>query len=92
MGVTDTQRRMMRHMLGLPNRKNRSYRNRYFAPPGGPAALDLAELRKAGLAETQADGASIFACLTRAGAEAVLKKGETLCAEDFPPTVAEEVT
>lgn len=89
MGLTEQQRKMMRHMLGLPNARNVSYRNHYFAPPGGPASVDLSVLHKAGLADTEADGGSVFGWLTRKGAELVLERGERLCPEDFPPSATQ---
>jgi len=85
--MTHTQLKMARHMLGLPNKGRRSFRNRYFAPHGGPAATDLAALVKAGLACSSVEADYIRGWLTRAGAESVLEKGESLCGEDFPVVV-----
>lgn len=79
-------------MLGPPNPRKTSYRNRYFAPPGGSAHDDLKAMKKAGLADFEIEGRSddkpngrhVFGWLTRAGAEMALEHGEALCPEDFP--------
>ena len=81
------KRELARHALGLPNSTARSYRNRYLAAyvPGGPYDL-WDELVAAGLAEAgpfEKSGKSRWFSLTRAGAEAALDPGETLCPEDF---------
>jgi hypothetical protein len=34
--MTETQAKLARHALGLPNKKNTSYRNRFCTGPGSP--------------------------------------------------------
>lgn len=90
--LSKKQREMARHALGLPNQYRKSYRNRYFI--GGPCETFDAwtEMVSAGMAESvPVNGTQIgrtMFYLTRAGAEAVLKRGERLCPEDFPAEVA----
>lgn len=83
--MNPTHLKMARHMLGLPNRTKRSYRNRYFAPPGGSAHKDLQQMEAKGWVVTENEGGRhIFGRLTRVGAEMALERGEALCPEDFP--------
>lgn len=72
--------KMARHTLGLPNRNNKPYRNRYFAPANGEAHKDFIALTKQGLAGNDAIG---FCWMTHAGALLALERGEKLCEEDF---------
>lgn len=86
--LTDEQRALARHALGLPNRESVSYRNSFKA---GPRCVDHAPwvaMVKGGAAfirhgSQPTDGDDIF-CLTRRGAEAALEPGEMLDPEDFP--------
>lgn len=85
---TQAQTDLARHALGLPNRKRRSYRNRFVAGPGHSDYDDWQAMvergdarRRAGSALTGGD--ELF-WLTRQGAQAALKRGEKLCPEDFP--------
>lgn len=87
--LTPNQLRLARHALGLPNDRNRSYRNRYYVSPGGPAMRDFMAMQKGGLAVIESDGANAFCYLTRAGAEVALEPGESLCPEDFPPAATQ---
>ncbi len=91
-GLTDEQRNLARHALGLTSRP-KSYRNRYFCTPGGGAHAEWMQMVSAGLAGTDGpDGSEeglTFFWLTRRGAEAALMPGEKLCAEDFPPPLPE---
>lgn len=82
--LTPREREMARHALGLPNSRRRSYRNRYFAPPGGDSHVIWSALVARGLAEMSRKPRNDFFCLTRAGAEAALNPGEDLDEEDFP--------
>ncbi len=38
--MTETQAKLARHALGLPNKKNTSYRNRFYTGPGSPDYLE----------------------------------------------------
>lgn len=82
--MTDRQRQIARHMLGLGNAK-RSYRNRYVAGPGHHDYPTLFEMESAGMV-VRRDPLRVGDTwrLTRAAAESVLLPGEALDAEDFP--------
>lgn len=85
--MTQEQRDLARHALGLPNGKRRSHRNR-FATGEGPDNDAWRAMVDAGLAKMRAGvewmgGMDAF-WLTSAGANAALDPGETLCPEDFP--------
>lgn len=82
--LTPSERDLARHALGLPNSRRRSYRNRYFAPPGSESHVIWSALVARGLAEMSRRPRNDFFCLTRVGAEAALEPGETLDPEDFP--------
>lgn len=82
--LSPTERDRARHALGLPNSRRRSYRNRYFASPGGESHAIWSALVARGLADTSRAPRNDFFCLTRVGAEAALDDGETLDPEDFP--------
>lgn len=92
--ITRTERELMRHALGLPNRERRSYRNRFVIGPGSEDYAAWTRLVEVGAARREAGneitgGNDLFTFkLTRAGADAVLEHRESLCAEDFPPPVA----
>lgn len=86
------QYKMARHALGLPNKGRKSYRNRYTAGVLSRAFEAWGALVDAGLATAHPhdiDGEQrcglVTFCLTRAGAEAALERGERLDPEDFPP-------
>jgi hypothetical protein len=88
MTLNETQRRLARHALGLPNSRKRSYRNRYFTTQKGEAFnawLGMADRQLAGFQDA---GSQVFFWLTRVGAEAALERGESLDTEDFPPGAA----
>jgi len=85
--MTPTQRLLARHALGLPNRRKRSYRNRYVAAyiPGGEFD-QWSAMESAGWAERGAfrpDRTARF-WLTPEGARLALEPGESLDPEDFP--------
>jgi hypothetical protein len=82
--MSPEQRELARHALGLPNDRRRSYRNRYHAPPGSDSWHAWAKLCDAGWAVFERGNRNDFFSLTRSGAEAVLRPGETLDLEDFP--------
>lgn len=78
--MNSEQVRLARHALGLDGCRRRSYRNRYYISAGSVHGLWMAMVAQ-GYAETDGDR---FFCLTRKGAELVLRSGESLCPEDFP--------
>ncbi len=82
--MNETQLHLARHALGLPNARNRSYRNRYFTVQKDEAFNAWLGLFDRQLAGSQDAGERVFFWLTRRGAEAALKAGESLCPEDFP--------
>lgn len=78
---------LARHALGLEYGVKRSYRNRYYANPSD-AKVYAAWIGMVACGD--ADGVSVnqkhhmtHFWLTRKGAEKVLRKGESLDAEDF---------
>ena len=87
MTMTPEQRRLARHALGLPNRFNRSCRNRYFTAEVNP---DWQAMVSAGLAKVEPTSrpgwSTPSACfyLTFDGAVLALDPGEMLDLEDFP--------
>lgn len=90
--MTPEQRLLARHALGLPNDRNRSYRNRFFTAIYGDTRNRWVEMVEAGWAEVQPVGIvpderhRFLFSLTTAGALLALDAGESLCQEDFPPT------
>lgn len=83
--LTPAQRDLARHALGLDLRHSRSYRNRYVGEE--PAwremvAMGLARVREC--KNSELTGGMPFFWLTREGAEAAMKLGESLDPEDFP--------
>lgn len=78
--MNENQRRVARHMLGLPNRHRRSYRNSFVASEGHADYAVLDSMRMAGFVKQY--GTSVW-MLTGAGAVAALLPGERLCSEDF---------
>lgn len=88
--LTDEQRDLARHALGLSDGRRRklSYRNHFVTGEGStdhPAWLAMVDqghaTRRAGNPLTGSD--DLF-WLTRAGATLALNRGEKLCPEDFP--------
>lgn len=79
--LTDHERHMMRHALGLSTRKV-AYRNRYTA--GGADVAVWRALVARGLAHEHSDiGGDPLFCVRSAGVMAVLKDGERLDREDM---------
>ena len=86
--LSDQQRELARHALGLPNGKRTSYRNHFVTGEGSPdyepwivmCAADLATRRKG----SPLTGGDDLFCLTTAGAELALDVDEKLDPEDFP--------
>jgi hypothetical protein len=91
MNLTNAQKKLARHALGLPNDMRRSYRNRYRAAVDGPITGEWRKMVEAGLATCQPVKDSQlgdFFYLTPAGAQLALEAGEKLCPEDFPATTS----
>lgn len=89
--MTSEQIRLMRHALGFPNDRGRSYRNRYFTGGNGEALanwLALVNMGMAGEGECLERRRRLF-FVTMAGAKEVLRPGEALDMEDFPVERAE---
>ncbi len=87
--LSDRELYLARSALGLQFRDvKRSYRNRYFIFDGSDDFDVWRGMVDRGLAEgdIQTHPKLSEFWLTRAGAEAALEKGESLCREDFPPT------
>lgn len=83
--MNETQRRLARHALGLPNDRKQSYRNRYSASPIGEAHNAWLGLQQRGLADSMPGKSSlVHFYLTHDGATAALEPGESLDPEDFP--------
>lgn len=86
--MTEQQRKLARHALGLDGRRKMSYRNRFFAVPEESNYAQWDAMVKAGLAKMepvrQNEGHLAFFWLTRKGAGMALNKGEKLDPEDFP--------
>ena len=89
MKLTTKHINLLRHALGLDESQlKRSYRNRYIAGQNHHSRIDLMSLVMTGLM-TKRRGGELFGGsdlfqATYQGALAVLRKGETLCPEDFP--------
>lgn len=84
--MTERQRGLARFALGFVYGKRRSYRNRFAAAIGSRDYEEWRAMVNAGYAMRvpwfYSYGDHFF--MTRAGAEAVLKKNEKLDPEDFP--------
>ena len=83
--ITPKQRDLMRHALGLPNKKNETYRNHFCLAEGGDGYTDLEDLVTRGLAVKAKGGASWvgdFFYLTLNGARAVLTPKEHISREE----------
>jgi hypothetical protein len=85
--MTENQKELARHALGLPNRKRTSYRNYFFAGPGHtdyPEWVAMVEqgdaIRRSG---SDLSGDDVF-YVTGKGARAALLPREKLAVEDFP--------
>ena len=86
--LTEEQKTLARHALGLPNERNQSYRNRYRAPKIGAVNVAWHQMRDNDYAVcTPVQGENSlgpFFHLTEAGARLALEPGEKLDPEDFP--------
>ena len=86
--MTPKQTDLARHALGLPNKRNTTFRNRFCAGPGHRDHPEWERMARAGDATVQRQsgglgGQDTFS-MTETGAKSALKSGERLCAEDFP--------
>jgi hypothetical protein len=79
---------LARHALGLPNRRNVTYRNHFVAGPGHTDYDDWERMVESGHARkikgSQITGGDPCFELTRAGANAALTRRERLDREDWP--------
>ena len=87
--LSPEQRELARLALGLPNRNNRSNRNRFVTGPGGDDYAHWMAMVDAGLArrrdgKTLPFGGDDMFSLTLAGAKAAKRRNEGLDSEDFP--------
>lgn len=83
--MTEIQVALARHALGLPNKKNATYRNHYCIEPGCPEYESWEELVANGLAVKATGGqnwSGDFFYLTLDGAKAVLLPKEHISRED----------
>lgn len=89
--MTPAQIGHARHALGL-TRQQHSYRNHFVTGPGSKDFDDWVAMVDAGYARrVRAPHLAVsdeYFALTRAGAEAVLRPGETLSERDFPTAAA----
>lgn len=83
--MTETQRKLMRHALGLPNKQKTTYRNHFCIGVGSDGYEEWEELVSKGLAVKAIGGANWagdFFYLTLEGARAVLLPKEHISRED----------
>ena len=85
--MTPVQRDLARHALGLPNKRNRSYRNHFVTGEGCDDHKHWLELVSVGFAKRRkgsalTGGDDLF-LLTKTGATDALAPGESLDPEDF---------
>lgn len=87
--MTPMQRQLARHALGLPNKDQRSYRNRYIAVPGTreyESWREMVEAKEAVMhtGEEMGLGNADYFRLRHMAALSALDTGESLDREDFP--------
>jgi len=88
--MTPKQIELARHALGFQEGKKLkvSYRNRFVTDADSDDGKEWMQMVRAGHAARvtgiESLGGMDFFYLKRSGALSVLKKGETLCREDFP--------
>lgn len=86
--MTPEQIELARHALGLPNKRNTSYRNRFVAGPDHPDYDNWMQMTADGNSFRQIRpkilGGDDYFYLTLIGATLALKPGESLDREDFP--------
>lgn len=76
--VTDVQKQLARHALGLPNTSRTSYRRYFISPVGTDSHTEWTLMVLAGDATKPNSPRSDLFLVTRQGAEAVLLPGEQL--------------
>ncbi len=88
--LTDDQRKLARHALGLPNSRCTSFRNRFITVGATVTGRVWEEMVAEGLATKYPFGATgdHLYKLTLAAARAALTEGEALDMEDFTPADA----
>lgn len=88
LAMTEDQRELARHALGLGGKSKVSYRNHFVTGPGASDHPHWMQMVEAGLAwrreGSELSGGDDLFGLTLKGAQAALKPGEHLCFEDFP--------
>ncbi len=86
--MTETQKELARHALGLPNKRRKSYRNHYVVRGCGDDHVQWMEMVSSGEARrwppSELTGGDDLFRLTRSGAMCALLPRERLSAEDFP--------
>lgn len=84
--MTAEQRKQARHALGLPNKRQCSYRNRFVCQENDPHWADMVAKgwAKMRAADSLPFGGCAMFWLTKAGAQLALDKREKLDPEDFP--------
>ena len=87
--LTPEQIKLARHALGIPNKRRKSYRNRFVIGAGCTdyeqwmAMVALGAAKRVDASRVPFGVGDLF-YLTMSGARAALKRGEMLCPEDFP--------
>lgn len=86
--MTQQQRELARHALGLERRHPASYRNRFVTGRGSKDHREWMEMVATGDAVRRAANVEFFGdddlfCMTLRGAESVLEPGESLDMADF---------
>ena len=86
--MTENQRELARHALGLPNKQRTSYRNHFCAGAGHSDYPEWVVMVEQGDATHRngsdlSGGDDVF-CLTEKGANSALLPREKLSTEDFP--------
>ena len=86
--MTPKQIDLARHALGLPNKGNQSFRNRFCAGPGHRDYAEWERMVRSGVATVYPKGGALGGqdtfSITAYGAMEALRGAETLSSEDFP--------
>lgn len=87
--MTPEQIELARHALGLPNKRNKSYRNHFVAGEGHSDYVAWCDMVEHGFARGRrgsplTGGDPVF-WLTLAGASLAIRRGEGLDMDDFKP-------
>jgi hypothetical protein len=87
--LTARQIDLARHALGLPNKRKKSFRNRFVADADHSdydewmTMVAMGAAKRVDASRVPFGGDDLF-YLTMPGAHAARKRGEVLCLEDFP--------